>query len=513
MKINKGAFGLIVTCLVQFVLFPANLFSQQTGLSAIEQSILNDPQSFYYVNFKNYPSADASLPVGIFDSGTGGLAILNTILNYDGHNNATFQTGGDSIADFEREQFIFLADQANMPYGNYYSADKTDLLVEHVLKDAQFLLSDKYYLNGSEIKIQRDKTPVKAIVIACNTATAYAKEEIENFLIKTGIELKVIGVIDAGAKGTLAVFGKNENGSIGVMATVGTIASKGYENTIIALKNSQGYTGNLRIFNQGGYGLAESIDGVPDFIDVKAAAPRKDYRGPAFNGDQFEIDRTLLDIYDFDFDHNKMLCDSKNTDDCEILQINSADNYLRYHIVSLMEKIRKNKDAPPLKAIVLGCTHYPYLLDNIRGILKNLYDYKKNGSFIYRTLMAADIKIIDPAENVAIELYDHLKKRALFNRKSGNNVESEFYISVPNLTNPNTRLDQQGGFTHEYKYGREAGNVQEYIKVVPFSKSNIPAETIERLRTVIPTTFELIKSFERSNEKMKSLPASAKITE
>jgi glutamate racemase len=505
-------FGLLVT-----FFYPVNLFSQQVGnkseMSPIEWSILNDSSSYYYIDFKRYPPADASLPIGVFDSGTGGLAILNTILNFDGHNNSTQKIGKDNITDFIKEKFIFLADQANMPYGNYYSENKTDLLVEHVLKDAQFLLSNKYYLNGSETKYHNDKEQVKAIVIACNTATAYAKEHIETFISKTGINLKLIGVIDAGAKGTLEVFKKNEDASIGVLATVGTIASKGYENTIVALKDSLRFTGNLKIFNQGGYGLAEAVDGVPDFINMHALSPRNDYKGPSLNNPQFKIDKTLMDIYSFDFNKNKMLCDSKNTDDCQIIQINSADNYVRYHLVSLMEKIRNTSKAPPLKAIVLGCTHYPYLLQDIRRTLKDLYNYKKAGKYIYRPLMAENIKIIDPAENVAIELFNYLQENHLFNSGNGGNQNSEFYISVPNMSNPNTVADSEGRFTYGYKYGRTAGNIQEYVKMVPFSRNNIPAETIDRLKSIVPATFGLIKSFELTNPKLKQQDFSAKIIE
>src|SRR5690606_5327362 len=116
--------------------------------------------------------------------------------------------GSDGISDFSKEQFIYLADQANMPYGNYYSEDKSDLLVEHVLKDAQFLLSDKYYADASATNYAMGKQRVKAIVIACNTATAYAKDHVEALVRESGLEIPVIGVIDAGARGVLDVFRK-----------------------------------------------------------------------------------------------------------------------------------------------------------------------------------------------------------------------------------------------------------------------------------------------------------------
>jgi glutamate racemase len=409
----------------------------------VEKAILLQKDNFYYIDFKRYPAADASLPIGVFDSGTGGLTILNTLIKADSYNNGTKKPGGDHVADFAKEKFIYLADQANMPYGNYYSANKTDLLVEHVIKDAQFMLANKYYSSASTANYSSDKQPVKVIVVACNTATAYGKEYIEAFIRKAGVPIKVIGVIDAGAKGTLAVFKKDENGSVGVFATVGTIASKGYEQTIKNLKNDMGYTGKFQVFNQGGYGLAEVIDEEPDFIDRQAKTLRKNYRGPSFESAENKIDKTLLDVYKFDFSGNKMLCDGKNSDDCDNLQLNAAENYVRYHLVSLMEKIRKSPDPQPLKALVLGCTHYPYMELEIRKVFSELYNYRKGNKYIYRALMSDDIKIIDPAVNVAIELHEFLAKQNLFNPNGAMN-NSEFYISVPNISNKNTKIDEQG---------------------------------------------------------------------
>jgi glutamate racemase len=81
------------------------------------------------------------------------------------------------------ETFSYLGDQANMPYSNYYKENKVDLLKEHIIK-AQFLLGNKYYDSRSDRTFNEDKEPVKVIVVACNTATAYGKTFIEEFLAK-----------------------------------------------------------------------------------------------------------------------------------------------------------------------------------------------------------------------------------------------------------------------------------------------------------------------------------------
>lgn len=487
-----------------------NSANKELVLSPIEEAILKDKKSFYYIDVEHYESGNATLPIGVFDSGTGGLTVLDALVRYDQYQNESWETGSDEMPDFSTEKFIYLADQANMPYGNYYAEEKTDLLLEHIIKDAQFMLGNNYYENAEAKTAKTDKQHIKAMVIACNTATAYGQEHIDAFIEKSGLNIPVIGVINAGSRGTLEHFDKDEDGSIAVFATVGTIASKGYENTLLEMKEELGYTGDLQIYNQGGHGVAEAVDEEPDFIDRSATQPRDDYRGPSLENKDYQIDRTLMDVYDFDFDHNKMLCDSKNTDDCTILQINSSDNYVRYHLVSLMEKIRNNPNAKPLKALVLGCTHYPYLRSEINAVLAELYNYQSKGEYVYRSFMNEEIQIIDPAEYVAKELYEALKEKELFNKNS-RMVDSEFFISVPNIDNANTRVEGSDRFTYDYKYGRTAGEIQEYVKVVPFSKKNISDDILDRLKTSIPSTFKLIQAFSAENSKAAGLSDDSRI--
>lgn len=484
--------------------------SAAAGLDPITHAILNDTSSFYYVDVNDYHAADPTLPIGIFDSGTGGLTVMNALVRYDAHSNQNLVAGADGVPDFSKEKFIYLADQANMPYGNYYSEGKSDLLIEHVLKDAQFLLASNYYPGASSTGFLTDKEPVKAIVIACNTATAYAKDHVQKLIDRSGLDIPVIGVIDAGARGVLEVFDKTESGAIGVFATVGTVASKGYENTILALKEQLGYRGDIQVYNQGGYGVAEAVDQEPGFINYEAHEPREDYLGPSLGHPKYPIEKSLIARYRFDFTANNMLCDATDPYACNVLQINSTDNYVRYHLVSLLEQLRKTTNAQPLKALVLGCTHYPYLINAIRTILDELYDYQQRGKYVYRHLMQPEIRIIDPAENVAAELHGYLVEASRFNPR-GSIDSSEFYIAVPNMHNKEVKTDAQGRFTYGYKYGRNAGEIQEYVKVVPFSKANIPEETIARMDEMIPETFRLIRAFNGSNVKTHRIPAGDRI--
>ena len=58
-----------------------------TSKQNLDEAILSDTSSFYYVDVKNYPVKNKKLPIGIFDSGTGGLTVMDAIVNYDGFNN------------------------------------------------------------------------------------------------------------------------------------------------------------------------------------------------------------------------------------------------------------------------------------------------------------------------------------------------------------------------------------------------------------------------------------------
>ena len=469
-----------------------------TSKNNLDEAILLDTSSFYYVDVKNYPVKNKKLPIGIFDSGTGGLTVMDAIVNYDGFNNQTKGINPDGILDFEKECFVYLADQANMPYGNYPSLNKTDVLKEHILKDVQFLLSNKYYQSSGDKEFKIDKSPVKAIVIACNTATAYGMDDIEAFLKKAKLDIKVIGVINAGVKGGFENLSNNENCSIGVMATEGTVLSNGYLNTIIKYHSDLNYKGEIQTFQQAGIGLAGAIDGVIDYIDTRANKIRKEYKGPSLTSKDAKIDLSILNRYNFDWSKNRILYSGEKNNPTEI-QINSIENYIYYNVVSLLEQIKKSKTANPLKVIILGCTHYPFYKNLFAQKLEELYNLKEDGIYVYRKFMHKEITLIDPAVNTAKELYEYLGK----NNLSGNNElsKSEFYISVPNVQNKNVKLDSLGNFTYEYKYGRTAGIIQEYVKQVPFNKSNLHPEVIEMLKEKTPLVYKLITDFNHTNSK------------
>jgi glutamate racemase len=466
----------------------------------IVETILSDRKSFYFIDFSSYPDADPSLPIGIFDSGTGGLTVLKSMLDYDGNVNETHASGSDGIRDFQGESFLYFGDLANMPYGNYAGEDNLELLREHVIKDAQFLMGHKYYADAWDKTANRDKQAVKAIVIGCNTATAYGLDHLEEFISRAGIGLKVIGVIEAGAAGALERISKDEDAIIGVMATAGTVDSRGYDDAIADLADELGYRGHIEVFSQGGIGIAEAVDGDADYLQRGANEPYPEYKGPGLTGEQ-AIKKELLEAYNFEFSGGKMLCDDEDIEHCTVMQINDAENYVRYHLVSLMEQIRRSRTKNKLKVLILGCTHYPYLAAKINRVLGELYDFRtRDGAYRYREYLEEDLELIDPAENTSEQLYEYLADNSFFN-PAGDLRESEFYISVPNRHNPEVRVDSAGRFPYAYKYGRTAGEIQEYVKVVPFSRKNLSEDVLRRIQVQMPHIYMLIRHFNNNNPK------------
>jgi len=337
---------------------------------AFVKAMTLDENSFYYTDVKAYPKNRKVLPVGIFDSGIGGLTVMDAIINYDKFNNTDLSPGTDSIKDFINERFIYLADQANMPYSNYAEVGKENLLAEHVLKDVQFLIGNKYYLANSSKNYQSDKLAVKSIVIACNTATAYGKAKIDELMDITGLNIKIIGVIDAGCLGAYDAIENEEDGIIGIFATPATVAANAYPKTLQKILNKNGYKANIKTYQQGGKGLHESIDEDLQFINRERTKPSADYIGPSLQNEKYQIKKELLNHYNFNTENFNMLFNKESLELSDSVQINSVENYVRYHIVSLLEKIRKKDTNLPLKSIILGCTHYPYVVDTIKKYSK-----------------------------------------------------------------------------------------------------------------------------------------------
>ena len=138
----------------------------------------------------------SSLPIGIFDSGVGGLTVYRAL--------------HDRLPN---ERFIYLGDTARVPYGT-----KSLNTVE------------RYALENSEFLASRG---IKLLVVACNTASALALPKIRE---KIGID--VVGVIGPGARKAVKMAAAEDGGRIGVIATEATVASNAYADSIRAASDS-----------------------------------------------------------------------------------------------------------------------------------------------------------------------------------------------------------------------------------------------------------------------------------
>ena len=427
-----------------------------------------------------------NLPIGVFDSGTGGLTVLEAMLTLDAFNNETGKPGADGKPDFDKEYFQYLADQANMPYGNYAAENKTKLLQEHVIKNMDFLLKQSYDL---QVEGQQSKQCVKMLVLACNTATAFALPEVKAFVQSAGAAVPVVGVINAGVKAALAYQSTHTRGAIGVFATAGTVASDGYPRTIREMAVRLGMPEPV-IVSQGGFGLADAIDRDYSFFDADAKGYRKDYKGPSLSSSQYRIDTALLNIYRFNAENNKLLCEYDDKGKCLDIQLNDPENYVRYHLVSLLEKMRATGIQTPMNTLILGCTHYPFMRDTIRHVLKELYNLQLRGEYVYRAVLSEYVELVDPAVETAKEAYLELRNQAMMN--AGQKSENRFFITVPNKNLSEMQLQPDGWFTYQYKYGRKEGANKNYVLFTPFDKQNISAATYERLRVALPAVYSHI---------------------
>ncbi len=233
-------------------------------------------------------------PIGVFDSGIGGTSIWKEIHDL-----------------LPNEDSIYLADSKNAPYGQKSKEEIIGLCI----KNTEFLLN----LN------------CKIIVVACNTATTNAIEE-----LRVKYDVPFVGIEPAIKPAAI----NSKKNSIGILATQGTLNSK------LFIQNVEKFN-NTKIIEQIGHGLVTLIE----------------------NG-----------------------------------EINSAQ----------MDKLLRNYLQPMIEAkvdyLVLGCSHYPYLIPQIKKIIPE------------------EIKIIDSGEAVARQVKNVLIKNDLLNNK-GNKGNCIFYTN------------------------------------------------------------------------------------
>ena len=136
----------------------------------------------------------STAPIGVFDSGVGGLTVLHELL-----------------VALPQEDFLYLGDSARFPYGDRTPGE---------LREFSRQIADALLERGA-----------KLIVVACNSATSSALADVTEHVAGRGWGVDVIGVV--GPESNLAVA-QTRNGRIGVLATTATVASGAYERAVLA---------------------------------------------------------------------------------------------------------------------------------------------------------------------------------------------------------------------------------------------------------------------------------------
>jgi glutamate racemase len=140
-----------------------------------------------------HAAVDASAPIGVFDSGVGGLTVLKALQ-----------------AQLPAERFVYLGDTARLPYGT-----------------KSFHTVQRYAVQAAGHLVRRG---VKALVVACNTASAVALGALRDAYQP----LPVLGVLEPGAA---AAGSASRSGRIGVLATESTVRGGAYQHTLLNLRS------------------------------------------------------------------------------------------------------------------------------------------------------------------------------------------------------------------------------------------------------------------------------------
>ena len=349
------------------------------------------------------PLCASERPVGVFDSGTGGLTVLEKLLTVDEFDNDTGVRRSDGSPDLAREDFVYFGDQANMPYGLYGAKGKTDFLRELIVRDTGFVLGDDGH------------APSKIVVIACNTATAYGLAASTEYAKTKGA--KVIGVVNAGVEAAMDALSVKKGMSpfaVGVIATPGTIASGVYERTLRSELGKRGVD-CCDIINRGGIGLAEAVEN-----------------------------------------------DEPGMAECA-----------RTNFVAMVESYRLRGGKAPVRAVILGCTHYPFVLHVFKSTLSEM---RKDGR--YRALLADDLVFVDPAVYTAVQCYRTLKEDGTLSAKGPGKPRVKAFMSV----------GRGGPLSAEVKYGRPTGLKDIGTDIVPMTRKTMSEQAVKRLFELLPVS-------------------------
>ncbi len=261
-------------------------------------------------------------PIGVFDSGVGGLTVLKAL-----------------AAELPHEHFVYLGDTARLPYGT----KSPETVARYALQAAEALLD----------------YGVKCLVIACNTASsvglAAIRERIEG--------IPVVGVIEPGAEAACAA---SKSGHIAVIATEGTVRGGAYQEAILRTRRDARVVAQpAQLF------VALAEEGLHEGAIAESVA--RHYLEPLFN----------------------------------VVRVEAGAE----ESVPAGDSLAGRSVAARPDTLVLGCTHFPMLVDAIRAAV------------------GPHVHIVDSAETTARAVHQLLERQNL-TRAAGECEESVLTPSV-----------------------------------------------------------------------------------
>ncbi|MDO9000544.1 glutamate racemase [Sediminibacterium sp.] len=219
-------------------------------------------------------------PIGIFDSGFGGLTVLKEI-----------------VKEMPQYDYLYLGDNARAPYGSR----SFETVYEYTLECVNHLFN-----MGCEL-----------VVLACNTASAKALRTIQQKdLPRIGPNKRVLGVI----RPTTEIIGNHtKSGNVGVLGTAGTVSSGSY------LVEIEKFFPNIHVYQEA----------CPMWVPL--------------------------------IENNEH-------------QSEGAEYFIKKHVEHLMQQ------QPNIDAIILGCTHYPLIIDKIKKYLPDNVQLLSQGTIVAKGL-------------------------------------------------------------------------------------------------------------------------------
>jgi glutamate racemase len=145
----------------------------------------------------------------------------------------------------------------------------------------------------------------------------------------------------------------------------------------------------------------------------------------------------------------------------------------RTNFVAMVESYRAGGGRFPMRAVILGCTHYPFVLPVFKAAAAELRRDPK-----YAAVLAEDLVFVDPAVYTAMQCYRALRDDGILNRKCAGSPRVKSFMSV----------GRDGPLPAEVKYGRSPGEKDIGTVIVPMTRKTMSPDAVKRLCELLPAS-------------------------